>query len=106
MVKRADPGLKRLTEFGSELHPLLLVHVVQDGVFGFLPHLRLSPPKQSNRSSVTLQRRLLSPQLEFKASAQRIVCSPLAAADEGPADGQDEDHEHEAGEDDVQHPPL
>lgn len=34
------------------------------------------------------------------------VRSPLAAADEGPADAQDEDHEHEAGQDDVQHPPL
>lgn len=33
-------------------------------------------------------------------------CSPLTAADEGPADGQDDDHQHEAGQDDVQDPPL
>lgn len=73
-MRHFSVSLKALTEFGSELHPLLFVHVVQDGVFGFLPHLGLPPP--------------------------------LAAADEGPADGQDEDHEHEAGQDDVQHPPL
>lgn len=33
-------------------------------------------------------------------------CSPLIAADEGPADGQDDDHQQEAGQDDVQDPPL
>lgn len=33
-------------------------------------------------------------------------CSPLTAADEGPADGQDDDHQQEAGQDDVQDPPL
>lgn len=62
------------TESGSKLHPLLLVHVVQDGVFGFLPALGLLPPP--------------------------------AAADEGPAERQDEDHEDEAAQDDVQDSPL
>lgn len=32
--------------------------------------------------------------------------SPSAAADEGPAGGQDGDDEQEAGQDDVQNPPL
>ena len=45
--------LKRLTEFGSQLHPLLLVHVVQDGVLGLLPHLRLSPPEHSQTNRFT-----------------------------------------------------
>lgn len=44
--------VKQLTKFGSELHPLLFVHVVQDGVFGFLPHLGLSPPKHTVCSDI------------------------------------------------------
>lgn len=94
----------QLTEFGSELHPLLFVHVVQDGVLGLLPDLGLPPPEHRQTDRQDVQCRCSVRQTVWARSI--VWCSPPAAADEGPADGQDEDHEREAGQDDVQDPPL
>lgn len=45
---------QRLTEFGPELHSLLFVHVVQNGVFGLPPHFALSLPEKKSFLSLEL----------------------------------------------------
>lgn len=41
-----------------------------------------------------------------EGSVYGLVSSPLAAADEGPTDGQNSNSRQEASQDDVEHPPF
>lgn len=43
----------RLTEFGSELHLFLFVHVVQDGVSGLVPHCGSCAPERIHSTATS-----------------------------------------------------
>lgn len=108
-------GYQVVGGLGAELHSLLLVQVVQDGVPVFPPHLGPSPPEQQDRQT---DRRFLDtvpgqatdwqyslaagPDYRLRTRGGTILSPdggislshaylPLAAADECPADGQDGD---------------
>lgn len=93
---------QRAGNFGAELHCLLLVQVVQDGVPGPPPHLGPPPPGYKHADGI----RTGSVYGLAEGPVYGLAGSPLAAADEGPADGQDGNGRQEAGQDDVEHPPL